>query len=538
MLSYARGPEAEVLELSLGELLRECATMDPQGLGLVSRHQRIRLTWAGLLEKVVRTAAGLQSLGLKPGDRIGVWSTNCAEWVYLQFGAAAAGVILVNVNPAYRSHELSFVLRVSRLKYLFMQERDARADYRKILAESLDGLQCELRKAIYLGSPEWNDLLDARHPFHPPEIDGGDIANIQYTSGTTGSPKGVLLSHRNIVNNGRFIAERLQLTGEDRICIPVPLYHCFGCVIGTIAAAASGAAMILPSPSFDAVAAMSAVQEERATALYGVPAMFIAELSHAAFSSFDLSSLRTGVMAGSPCPVQVMKRVVEEMHCSEITICYGQTETSPVSVMSDVSDSIEFRCSTVGRAMPATEIRIIDPVSGHVVPVGQQGELCARGYLTMAGYDGDVAATQSVISPDGWLRSGDLAVMREDGAFRITGRAKDMILRGGENIYPREIEEFLYTHPKVAEAQVIGVPDARLSEVVCAWIRLKPGQEATEEEIRDYCRGRIAYFKVPALIRFVDSFPITVTGKIQKFRMREMEIQERGLGDIASTVTA
>jgi fatty-acyl-CoA synthase len=283
---------------------------------------------------------------------------------------------------------------------------------------------------------------------------------------------------------------------------------------------------------------MSAVQEERATALYGVPAMFIAELSHAAFSSFDLSSLRTGVMAGSPCPVQVMKRVVEEMHCSEITICYGQTETSPVSVMSDVSDSIEFRCSTVGRAMPATEIRIIDPVSGHVVPVGQQGELCARGYLTMAGYDGDVAATQSVISPDGWLRSGDLAVMRDDGAFRITGRAKDMILRGGENIYPREIEEFLYTHPKVAEAQVIGVPDARLSEVVCAWIRLKPGQEATEEEIRDYCRGRIAYFKVPALIRFVDSFPITVTGKIQKFRMREMEIQERGLGDIASTVTA
>jgi fatty-acyl-CoA synthase len=266
--------------------------------------------------------------------------------------------------------------------------------------------------------------------------------------------------------------------------------------------------------------------------------MFIAELSHAAFSSFDLSSLRTGVMAGSPCPVQVMKRVVEEMHCSEITICYGQTETSPVSVMSDVSDSIEFRCSTVGRAMPATEIRIIDPVSGHVVPVGQQGELCARGYLTMAGYDGDVAATQSVISPDGWLRSGDLAVMRDDGAFRITGRAKDMILRGGENIYPREIEEFLYTHPKVAEAQVIGVPDARLSEVVCAWIRLKPGQEATEEEIRDYCRGRIAYFKVPALIRFVDSFPITVTGKIQKFRMREMEIQERGLGDIASTVTA
>ncbi|MGD0580111.1 MAG: AMP-binding protein [Bryobacteraceae bacterium] len=538
MLSYARGPEAEVLDLSLGELLRECATMDPQGLGLVSRHQGIRLSWAELLDRVVRTAAGLQSLGLKPGDRIGVWSTNCAEWVYLQFGAAAAGVVLVNVNPAYRSHELSFVLRVSRIKYLFMQERDARADYRQILAESLDGLHCELHKEVYIGSREWNDLLDARHPFHPPEIDAGDIANIQYTSGTTGSPKGVLLSHRNIVNNGRFIAERLRLTGQDRICIPVPLYHCFGCVIGTIAAAASGAAMILPASSFDACAALAAVQEERATALYGVPAMFIAELSHPAFSSFDLTSLRTGVMAGSPCPVEVMKRVVREMHCGEITICYGQTETSPVSVMSDVSDSIEFRCSTVGRAMPATEIRIIDAVTGEVVRTGEQGELCARGYLTMAGYDGDPAATQGVISPDGWLSSGDLAVMREDGAFRITGRAKDMILRGGENIYPREIEEFLYTHPKVAEAQVIGVPDPRLSEVVCAWIRLKPDQEATAEEIRAYCRGRIAYFKIPELIRFVDSFPITVTGKIQKFRMREVEIQERGLAEIAGAVTA
>ena len=538
MLSYARGPEAEVLDLTLGELLRECATMDPQGLGLVSRHQGIRHTWAQFLDRVVRTAAGLQSLGLKPGDRIGVWSSNCAEWVYLQFGAAMAGVILVNVNPAYRSHELSFVLRVSRIKHLFLHQRDARADYSAILAESLVGLRCELRKEIYLGSAEWNDLLDPRHPFHPPEIDAGDVANIQYTSGTTGSPKGVLLSHRNIVNNGRFIAERMRLSGIDRICIPVPLYHCFGCVIGTMAAAASGAAMILPAATFDAGATMAAVQEERATALYGVPAMFIAELSHPAFPSVDFSSLRTGVMAGSPCPVEVMKRVACEMHCSEITICYGQTETSPVSVMSEASDSIEFRCSTVGRAMPATEIKLVDPVTLETVPVGQQGELCARGYLTMAGYDGDPAATQAVISPDGWLRSGDLAVMREDGAFRITGRAKDMILRGGENIYPREIEEYLYTHPKVAEVQVIGVPDPRLSEVVCAWIRLKPGEEATADEIRAYCRGRIAYFKIPELVRFVDSFPITVTGKIQKFRMREFEIQERGLAEVANVVTA
>ena len=538
MLSYARGPEAEVLDLTLGGLLRECATAYPQRLGLVSRHQGVRLTWAEFHEKVVRTAAGLQSLGLKPGDRIGVWSTNCAEWVYLQFGAATAGVILVNVNPAYRSHELSYVLRVSRIKYLFLHESDAHANYRQILHDCLASQPCELQGAIYLDNPEWDALLDPTLPFHPPAIDAGDVTNIQYTSGTTGAPKGAMLSHRNVVSDGRFIAQRMRLTAEDCICIPVPLYHCFGCVIGTIAATASGATILLPAARFDAGLTLAAIEEERATAIYGVPAMFIAELNHPTFAGRDFSSLRTGVMAGSPCPVEVMKRVVHSMHVPEITICYGQTETSPVTVMSDVSDSIEFRCSTVGRAMPATEIRLIDPASGEVVEAGQQGELCARGPLVMVGYDGDPEATHKTIDVDGWLRSGDLAVMREDGSFRITGRAKDMIIRGGENIYPREIEEFLYTHPLVDEVQVIGVPDQRLGEVVCAWIRLKPGQETTGEAIKEFCRGRIAYFKVPELIRFVDSFPITVTGKIQKFRMREAEIQERHLNEVANTVTA
>ncbi len=538
MLSYARGPEAEVRDLTLGDLVRECASKHPQGLGLVSRHQGVRLTWTEFHDNVVRTGAGLQSLGLKPGDRIGVWSTNCAEWVYLQFGAATAGVILVNVNPAYRSHELSYVLRVSRIKYLFMRGSDSHANYRKILEESLQGQDCELEGAIYLNSPGWDALLDPQLPFHPLAIDAGDVTNIQYTSGTTGTPKGAMLSHRNVVNDGRFIAERMRLTGADRICIPVPLYHCFGCVIGTIAAVASGASIVLPAATFDVGATLAAIQEESATAIYGVPAMFIAELNHPSFAGTDFSSLRTGVMAGSPCPIEVMKRVVKAMHVPEITICYGQTETSPVTVMSDVSDSVEFRCSTVGRPMPATEIQLVDMSSGEVMPVGEQGELCARGPLVMVGYDGDPEATKKTISPDGWLHSGDLAVMREDGSLRITGRAKDMIIRGGENIYPREIEEFLYTHPAVDEVQVIGVPHQRLGEVVCAWVRVRSGHEASAEEIQEYCRGRIAYFKIPELIRFVDTFPITVTGKIQKFRMREAEIQERGLADLAKAVTA
>jgi len=536
--SYARGPQADVWNKTIGQVIRETARHSAHCDALIVRHQSIHYTWAGLLHQAERVAAGLFALGIQPGDRIGIWSSNCAEWVLLQYACALSGIVLVNVNPAYRSHELQFVLRKSNIRALFLHERDQRADYRQILAASLQDVNCNLERAIYLGTRDWDAMLDSARPFADPVILPGDVANIQYTSGTTGSPKGVLLTHRNLINNGRFIGERLQATDRDRICIPVPLYHCFGCVIGTLVAASSGAAIILPAPTFDARKTLEAVHSERATALYGVPTMFIAELSHPDFAEFDLASLRTGVMAGAPCPTEVMRRVIDEMHCRQITICYGQTESSPVSTMSDVDDDIDTRCATVGRAMPATEIKIVDPATGETLPHGHQGELCTRGYLVMKGYDGDESATRKVIDHDGWLRSGDLAVMRPDGCFRMTGRLKDMILRGGENIYPREIEEFLYTHPKIAEVQVVGLPDQRLGELVLAWIRLKPGVSSTQQEIQEFCQGRIAYFKVPAIIRFVDSFPMTVTGKVQKFRIREIEIEERGLSDIANTPTA
>lgn len=523
--SLVTGPPAHVWDRTIGEVLRQTALQHGECEALVSRQQNLRYTWAQVVREAERIAAGLFALGLHPGDRVGVWSTNCAEWVLLQYACALGGLVLVNVNPAYRSHELQFVLRRSRIRVLFLHERDQRADYRHILQESIRGVDCDLERALYLGTRDWQVMLDAGEPFAAPLVTHSDVANIQYTSGTTGSPKGVLLTHRNLINNGRFIAERLGASHRDRICIPVPLYHCFGCVIGTLAAAASGAAMILPAPTFDARRTLEAIEQERATAIYGVPTMFIAELTFPGFAGYDLHSLRTGVMAGAPCPIEIMRRVVDEMHCPQITICYGQTESSPVSTMSSIDDDLELRCTTVGRAMPATEVKIIDPGTGATLPAGQQGELCTRGYLVMKGFDGDEQATRQAIDSDGWLHSGDLAVMRPDGCFRITGRLKDMILRGGENIYPREIEEFLFTHPKIADVQVVGLPDQRLGEIVLAWIRLKPGQSATAEEIRAHCQGRIAYFKVPERIRFVDSFPLTITGKVQKFRIREQELE-------------
>jgi fatty-acyl-CoA synthase len=537
-VSYAAGPAAAVWDRTIGEVLRETARRNPTVEALVSRHQNARFTWLELVRQTERVAAGLLALGLNPGDRVGVWSTNCAEWVLLQYACAVSGLILVNVNPAYRSHELRFVLRKSAIRILFLHEGDARADYRRILAESVEGVNCPLERAIYLGARDWDVMLAAGEPFVDPVIAPGDIANIQYTSGTTGSPKGVLLTHRNLINNGRFIGERLGAGAADRICLPVPLYHCFGCVIGTMVAAATGAAIILPAATFDAGQTLQAVQDERATALYGVPAMFIAELSRPDFTQYDFTSLRTGVMAGAPCPMEIMRRVVEEMHCSQITICYGQTESSPVSTMSSIDDPLEVRCTTVGRAMPATEIQIVDPATNAVLPAGEPGELCTRGYLVMKGYDADDEATRKVVDGDGWLHTGDLAVMRQDGCFRMTGRLKDMILRGGENIYPREIEEFLYSNPKIAEAQVVGMPDVRLGETVLAWIRLKPGEAATQDELRAWRQGKIAYFKIPESIRFVESFPMTITGKVQKFRIREMELAERGLEDLSRAPTA
>jgi fatty-acyl-CoA synthase len=535
MLSYAKGPNITLREETIPEVFFKTAKQFPNHDALVVRHQNVRLTFAQLAVEVERVARGLTGLGLRPQDRIGVWSTNCIEWVLLHLACARIGAVLVNVNPAYRAYELAFVLRKSGMKVLFLLEKDSRSNYSAILQEAMRGQILPLQNVVYFGTDSWTNMLD--HGVNIPDrvASPDDVVNIQYTSGTTGSPKGVLLTHRNLVNNGVVCSLGMKTTERDKVCVPVPLYHCFGCVIGTLVCILTGATLILPSPTFDALATMQAVHDERATTIYGVPTMFIAELGHPDFSRFDFSSLRTGVMAGAPCPIEVMKRVVNEMHCPAMLIAYGQTESSPVITMSDVDDSLEHRVSTVGRACPATEVKIVS-ATGETVPAGEQGELCTRGYLVMKGYDQEPEATARAIDSDGWLHTGDLATMRSDGYFRVTGRAKDMIIRGGENVYPREVEEFLYTHPKVSDVQVVGLPDEKLGEIVVAWIKLK--EPATEDELRDFCRGKIAHFKIPQYIRFVDSFPMTVTGKIQKFKIRETEIKERGLESVAQIQTA
>jgi fatty-acyl-CoA synthase len=538
MLSYSRGPDIPLLEKTIDEVFLDTVNRLPQHEALVSLHQNVRLTFLELHRHVQKTARGLAGLGLRPGDRVGIWSANYIEWVLLQLACARFGLILVNVNPAYRSHELAFVLRKSRMRALFVDAKNARANYRQILEEARARQSLPLQHVIYLGEDSWNRMMADGRDVPTAVLSSHDIANIQYTSGTTGSPKGVLLSHRNILNNGLLIGRQLKFTERDRICVPVPMYHCFGCVAGTMVALTSGAVMILPAPQFDALATLEAIAVERATGVYGVPTMFIAELEHPEFARFDLSSLRTGIMAGAPCPIEVMRRVVDQMHCREMTIAYGQTESSPVITMSSVDDPLEMRVSTVGTAMPQTEVKIVSPGTGRTLPVGDQGELCTRGYLVMNGYDDEPEATRNAIDPEGWLHTGDLAAMRPDGYFRITGRAKDMIIRGGENVYPREIEEFLYTHAKIAEVQVVGLPDIKLGETLCAWIRLKTAETATEDEIREFCRGKVAHFKIPQYIRFVDSFPTTVTGKVQKYKIREFEIRELGLERAAGMETA
>jgi fatty-acyl-CoA synthase len=555
--SYARGPARPLLELTIGDLLQQTVDRYPDRPALVSRHQERRLTWTELSAEADRVARGLWSLGIRRGDRVGLWSTNCVEWIILHMGCARAGAALVNVNPAYRSHELQFTLTRSRMKALFLWHKDKHADYEEILGRARHGLDLALGHTIYFDSPDWPALLDAEGRL-PDHVAVDDVANIQYTSGTTGLPKGVMLTHHNVVNNGQFLAAGFHYTEQDKIVVPVPLFHCYGCVIGTMSAVNSGAAIILPNWTFDARATLKAVHEERATSVYGVPAMYVAEFGLDDFASYDTTSLRTGMMSGAPCPVELMKRVLEEMHCRELVIAYGQTETSPVVTMSDAGDSLEVRVNTVGRAMPQTEIKIASleaqPVSsfeakpelniatGETLPHGQQGEVCVRGYALMKGYDGDPVGTARVIQPDGWLRTGDLGVMREDGCIHITGRSRDVIIRGGENIYPREVEEFLYTHPKVGEVQVFGIPSARLGEIVVAWIRLRPGLkpeiDATEQEIREFCQGQIAYYKIPEHVRFVTEFPATLSGKIQKYKMREFEIEARGLQAVAKTATA
>jgi fatty-acyl-CoA synthase len=536
MLSYSRGPDEELWEWTIGQVLDRGVERWGDQLALVSCHQSKRYTWRELRDAADAVARDLASLGIRRGDRVGLWSTNCAEWVLVHLGCARAGVVLVNVNPAYRTHELAFTLEKSRMKVLFLWECDGRAEYAQILGAARSGRRLSLEHVICFGTKQWDEFLKA-----PGEIGEGvepeDVANIQYTSGTTGLPKGVMLTHRNQVNNGKLLAVGMRYTERDRICVPVPMYHCFGCVIGTMAALASGAAIILPN-TLDARATLAAVQAERATSLYGVPAMFIAELGLPDFASYDLSSLRTGMMAGAPCPVEVMKRVMCEMHCPELTIGYGQTESTPVVTMSAPDDPVEVRVSTIGKALPCTEMKIVSVQDGETVPFGERGEVCARGYLVMKGYDGDAEATARAVDGEGWLHTGDLGVMREDGCIHLTGRAKDMIIRGGENVYPREVEEFLYSHPKVAEVQVVGIADERLGEVVAAWVRLKTGESGTEEEVRQFCVGKIAYFKIPQYVRFVEQFPMTVTGKIQKFKIREIETRERGLEKVAKRETA
>lgn len=562
-LSYSHGYGMPLSDLTVGEVLVRTARANPEALCLVSRHQGIRMTYAQFLEAVDRASRAFLALGLQKGDRVAIWATNSAEWVITQFATARIGAILVNLNPAYRALELETALRASEAQTLILIQGFRSSDYIQILRSicpELEGVHAgglrsaklpELRNVIYLGEDVppgllgWRDFLQGAQAVPESALEErssslsfDDAINIQFTSGTTGNPKGATLSHHNIVNNARFIGAAMKIEGGDKVCIPVPFYHCFGTVLGNMVCVASGAAMVVPAASFDPLATLQAVHEERCTALYGVPTMFLAEIEHPDFEKFDLRSLRTGIMAGSPCPIELMRKVVEVMHCREMTIAYGLTEASPVITQTRAEDPIEVRVRTVGPALPNTEIKLTDPRTGRIVPIGQPGELCTRGYHVMKGYYKNPQATAEAIDEEGWLRSGDLATMDERGYVKITGRVKDMVIRGGENIYPREIEEFLYTHPKVSEVQVIGIPDARYGEEVMAWIRLKEGAECTAEEIKAFCKDRIAHYKIPRVVKFVSEFPMTVTGKVQKYKMQEMAIEEFGLKEVARVPTA
>ena len=552
--SYVQGAsETPLLGETIGQFFDSACEQWSSRPALVVRHQNVRMSYGELRHAVDKLATGLLTLGLEPGDRVGIWSPNNSEWVLTQFATAKAGLILVNINPAYRTAELEYALNKVGCKALILAERFKTSDYVGMLRELAPELSHAaagrleaprlpaLRSVIVLGDAwhpgafRFGDVLarggaaEAQRLFDlAPHLQFDDPINIQFTSGTTGFPKGATLSHHNILNNGFFIGEAMRLTPEDRLCIPVPLYHCFGMVLGNLAALTHGACMVFPGEGFDPLTTLETVAEERCTALHGVPTMFIAQLDHPEFRRFDLSSLRTGIMAGSPCPIEVMKRAVAEMHLSEITIAYGMTETSPVSFQSSTDDPLDRRVSTVGRVQPHLEVKIVD-LNGRIVPRGMPGELLTRGYSVMLGYWGDQERTREAIDAARWMHTGDLATIDAEGYCNIVGRIKDMVIRGGENVYPREIEEFLYRHPKIQDVQVIGVPDDRYGEEICAWVKLRPGASATEEEIKAFCRDQIAHYKVPRYIKFVDEFPMTVTGKIQKFIMRERTIAELGL---------
>ena len=551
--SYSHGASARpLLGETIGENLRRMAAAHPQADALVDVPSGRRWTYATFDADTDTLARGLIAAGLQAGERVGIWAPNCAEWALLQYATAKAGIILVNINPAYRSHELGYALRQSAVRVLVSAERFKTSDYRSMIEEVRPGLP-GLEDVIYLGSPEWDSISGTGqaqvpdgdtgdHPDPLAEREAGlafdDPINIQYTSGTTGFPKGATLSHHNILNNGFFIGEGCRYTEQDRVCIPVPFYHCFGMVLGNLACTTHAACIVIPAPGFDPAQTLGAVQAERCTSLYGVPTMFIAELALPDFADYDLSTLRTGIMAGSPCPVEVMKRVVSEMHMTEVTICYGMTETSPVSTQTTAEDDMERRVSTVGRVHPHVEVKVIDPETGRVLPRGTPGELCTRGYSVMLGYWDEPDKTAETIDAARWMHTGDLATMDEDGYLNIVGRIKDMVIRGGENIYPREIEEFLYGHPAIEDVQVVGVPDVKYGEELCAWIRLRPGQDLSSEQVREFCQGKIAHYKVPRYIRFTSEFPMTVTGKVQKFKMRETSVAELGLEEAGRTRTA
>ena len=541
LVSYASGTSAApLLGETIGENLERAAARYPSREALVDVAAGRRWTYAELDAAVNEVALGLLAMGIAKGERVGIWAPNCAEWVLTQYATAKIGAILVNVNPAYRAYELDYVVRQSGMRLMVSAVAHRESDYRAMLAEIGFG------QAVFIGEPGWDELVAAGRRADPAALGEraatlafDDPINIQYTSGTTGFPKGATLSHHNILNNGYFVAEGLGYTENDRVCLPVPLYHCFGMVMGCLAATSHGACIVLPAPGFDPVATLAAVQAERCTSLYGVPTMFIAELGHPRFGEFDLSSLRTGIMAGSPCPVEVMRRVAGEMNMSEVAICYGMTETSPVSTMTRRDDGLTRRTETVGQVMPHLEVKITDPGTGLVARRGEPGELCTRGYSVMLGYWDEPGKTAEAVDAARWMHTGDLATMDAEGYVNIAGRIKDMVIRGGENIYPREVEEYLYTHPDIADVQVIGVPDQKYGEELMAWIVMRPGAEPlTAEQVREFCSGRLAHYKIPRYVHIVDGFPMTVTGKVRKAEMRERAVDLLGLHDAAGIQSA
>ncbi len=562
--SYACGSSDILLQgITIGEMLNRIATRYPENEAIVSVHQDIRWTYAGFLDRVNSLARALMAIGVERGDRVGIWSLNYAEWVLTQFATAKIGAIMVNINPAYRTYEFEYAVKQSEVQTLLIQGRFKTSDYvgmfYEACPEAFEGTPGRinsdtfpfLKNVVFIGDIPyngmftWDELLEKGEAISPNELAEreeslgfDDAINIQYTSGTTGFPKGVVLTHHNILNNGYIIGEGMKFTEADRLCIPVPFYHCFGMVLSNMACVTHGSTMVLPSPVFNAEAVLQTIQDEKCTAVHGVPTMFIAELSHPDFPSFRLESLRTGIMAGSPCPIEVMKEVNKKMNMSDIVIVYGQTETSPGVTMTTTVDPLERRVSTVGRPFPHTEIKIVDPNTKKVVPRGETGEICARGYCVMRCYYNNPSATHATIDDNGWNHTGDLGTMDDEDYIRIVGRLKDMVIRGGENIYPREIEEFLHNHPAIADVYVIGVPDQKYGEELMAWIKVEGGATLTDDAVKEFCRGKIAHFKIPRYYKYVDDFPMTISGKIQKFKMREQAIEELGLECASKIETA